>query len=190
MKPRGNWLFPLSLACILGGVSFWLDSISETPTEEAVLNPNEPRYRINDISGARFNENGQLNETVTAKSVWQLPNQKVIFITQPKMTMYHDGKPLYNVSAADAQYHTNSREVWFDHQVILTKQATAGEAEGQLETDHLEVNTKTQTAKTDVAVNYHYGLSHGKAVGFEYNRERGFLNLSSRVKTTIYEPKP
>jgi lipopolysaccharide export system protein LptC len=38
-------------------------------------------------------------------------------------------------------------------------------------------------------VAYQYGDSHGTAKGVQYNHQQGFLNLPSRVKAIIYDPK-
>ena len=49
-KWRAGWLFPLVLAIALGGLSAWLDRISEVTVEETVLNPNEPKYEMEGIA--------------------------------------------------------------------------------------------------------------------------------------------
>ena len=38
-------------------------------------------------------------------------------------------------------------------------------------------------------MNYQYGASHGTAQGMTYNHKQGLLNLSSRIKAVIYDPK-
>ena len=42
-KWRYGWMFPLVLAVVLGGLSAWLDRISEITIEETQLNPHEPQ---------------------------------------------------------------------------------------------------------------------------------------------------
>ena len=44
IKRFGGWWFPLVLALALGGVSFWLDRISQLETADTPLNPHEPQY--------------------------------------------------------------------------------------------------------------------------------------------------
>ena len=188
-KPRGSWFFPLILALLMGGVSFWLDRVSQVPTEEIALNPDEPKYQINGISAERFDEQGLLRESLTATRAWQLPQQNIININTPQLTLLRQGIPQYQVSSALAQYHIDTRQVVFSDNVVLHKNAQNNEAEGMLNTSRLTVDTVSQSASTTAAVDYRYGLSHGSAVGFEYNHEQGFLNLSSRVKAIIYDPK-
>lgn len=188
IKTRGNWFFPLILALLMGSVSVWLDRVSQVSTEEIALNPSEPKYRINGISAERFDADGLPGENLTATAAWQLPQQNIVNIDNPQLTLLRQGKPQYQVSSALAQYHTDSREVVFSDNVVLHQSADGSGNEGILNTSSLTVDTATQTAKTDAKVDYRYGLSHGSAVGFEYNKERGFLNLSSRVKAIIYDP--
>lgn len=186
---RSNWLFPLVLAVVLGGVSFWLDRISDVKTIEIPLNPSEPKYIINTIHGERFDEQGRLNEYIVASSAHQFPQQSVVYIAQPDLTIYADGAPLYYIKAQQGQYHTDSRLIDLIDQVSWYKNARPGDPEAQLDTRILHVDPKTQTVKTDAPVSYQYGLSHGTAQGFEYNKQRGFLNLDSRVRAIIYDPK-
>ncbi len=188
-KPRGTWLFPLILALLMGGVSFWLDRVSQIDIVEAPLDPNQPKYQIDGIAGERFDQNGALAESLSARRAWQLPQQTVVHIDAPQLTLLEAGTPLYQVSARQANYHTDSRQVVFAGDVVLDKRARGQEPAGVLRTSRLTVDTTDQSARTDAPVQYRYGLSHGSAVGVEYNRERGFLNLSSRIKATIYDPK-
>lgn len=185
---RGNWLFPLILAIGLGGISFWLDQITEIKTVEIPLNPKEPKYLIESVSAERFNKQGQLSETIKAAAARQFPQQSVIYIDKPDMHLYKDGKDLYHITANQAQYYTDSRKVDLMDDVSWYKYALSDEPEGQLNTSILHIDTQTQSANTDAPVKYQYGLSQGTSLGFKYDKQRGFLNLPARVKAIIYDP--
>ena len=58
IKRFGGWWFPLVLALALGGVSFWLDRISQLETADTPLDPHEPQYQIFGIRGRRFAADG------------------------------------------------------------------------------------------------------------------------------------
>ena len=77
----------------------------------------------------------------------------------------------------------------FENNVVFDKPALNGQPAGRLQTNSLTVNTQTQTAHTQDLVNYQYGASHGTAQGMTYNHKQGLLNLSSRIKAVIYDPK-
>ena len=188
-KWRSGWLFPLVLAIGLGGLSAWLGRISELDIEEVALNPNEPQYAMIDIDGRRFDETGRLKENLSAESAWQMPKSDDVYFDQPQLVLYGAGQRLYDVKSEEARYNTDNRQVFFEKNVVLTKAADARRPAGVLKTASLLVDTQTETASTDAPVAYQYGDSHGTANGVQYNHQQGFLNLPSRVKAIIYDPK-
>lgn len=188
-KWRYGWLFPLILAVGLGGLSAWLGRISQIDIEEAALNPNEPQYAMQGIDGRRFDAKGRLKENLSAESAWQLPKSNDVTFSKPQLSLYDGGRLLYNVKSETARYNTDSRQVMFEQDVVLTKSAEAERPAGVLKTGNLTVDTNTETARTDAPVHYQYGNSHGTANGLVYDHKKGFLNLPSRVKATIYDPK-
>lgn len=187
-KWRSNWLFPLFLAAVLGAASVWLDRVSDVRVEEVPLNPDEPKYQMDTIHAERFDENGKLKEQLSASHAEQFPNQQVIHFTLPDLQLYDQGNPVYRVAAKQAHYDSDTRRVDFEQNVVLTKKTTADKPDGIVETEKLTVDTQNELAYTDAPTRYRYGLSHGTSNGLSYDHKRGFLNLPSRVKATIYEP--
>lgn len=186
---RYGWLFPLVLAVGLGGLSAWLGRISEVDIEEAVLNPNEPQYAMQGIDGKRFDEQGRLKENLSAERAWQLPKSDDVVFEQPRLALYDGGALIYQVESKEAHYNTENRTVRFERDVVLTKSADSQRPAGVLKTASLTINTQTETAETQAPVEYRYGESHGTANGLVYDHKKGFLNLPSRVKAIIYDPK-
>ena len=188
-KWHSGWLFPLVLAIGLGGLSAWLGRITEVSVEEVVLNPNEPQYEMNNINGQMFDEAGYLKDNLTAKRAWQLPKSEDVYLGQPDLQLFNQGQKAYQVSSKEARYNSETRQVYFEHDVVLTKEADATKPAGMLKTNQLKVDTVTKSAQTDAPVEYQYGMSHGTANGLTYDYQQGFLNLPSRVKAIIYEQK-
>lgn len=186
---RYGWLFPLVLAVCLGGLSAWLGRISQVDVEETALNPNEPQYSMTGINGKRFDEQGRLKENLGAETAWQLPKSDDVTFEKPELAMYNGGQLLYTVNSSEAHYNTENRKVQFQNNVVLTKNADAQRPAGILKTNSLTIDTQTETAETQDAVEYRYGDSHGTANGLVYDHKKGFLNLPSRVKAIIYDPK-
>ena len=50
-----SWVFPLTLAILMGGVTFWLNRATDVNIESVLLNPSHPQYVMSDINGVRFN---------------------------------------------------------------------------------------------------------------------------------------
>ena len=187
---RGAWLFPLILAVTMGGMSFWLNRISHLETEEVRLNPKEPQYEMTGMQGQRFDQNGQLKERLSAQAAWQLPDSNELHFRQPEADIYRDGVPIYRVVAGQGRYDTGHKHLFFDDDVVLTQNAVGSRLAGRVETRQLQIDTGSQIARTQAPVKFQYGLSHGSAVGFVYDHDQNFLNLHSRVKAVIYDPKP
>lgn len=187
-KFRTGWLFPLALAAALGGLSAWLDRISEVQVEETALNPNEPKYEMNGIAGKRFDEAGSIKESIHAVKAWQLPDKDEIIFSKPDLRLFDKNRQIYRVNSDDARYDTETRQLFFENNVVLVKAAEADKPAGTLKTSRIVIDTQTQNARTDADVAYQYGQSNGTAHGLTYNKEQGLLNLPSRVKATIYDP--
>ncbi len=191
MKIRWRYgiAFPLILAVALGGLSAWLGRISEIHTEEVKLNPDEPQYAMQSIDGRHFDDSGRLKEHLTATKAWQLPDSKAVHFGSPQLLVYQEGQLLYQVNSLEATYQTDDKQVLFEHEVVMTKQADAKRPAGIVKTDKLNVNTDTQYAQTDAPVSFEYGDSRGTSIGMTYDHQKGLLNLPSKVKATIYDVK-
>lgn len=181
--------FPLALALILGGLSAWLERISTVVVEEVKLNPTEPQYSMAGIDGRRFDVSGSLKEQLTAHFAWQLPDKKDVFFSEPMLQLFNGNQAQYGVVSATARYELESKTVYFDKDVVLTKAADSERPDAQVKTAHLQVNTETEIAQTSAPVEYRYGLSNGTANGLVYDNKNGQLNLPERVKALIYDPK-
>lgn len=106
IKFRSGWLFPLVLAAVLGGLSAWLGRISEVQVEETKLNPNEPKYEMQGLSGKRFDESGFIKENLSAVKAWQLPDTDEVMFAEPDLSMFNQGRQIYHVTSKDARYDT------------------------------------------------------------------------------------
>lgn len=189
MKKFAGWWFPLVLAVALGGISFWLDRVSQLETETVALSPHEPQYEIFGIRARRFGTDGAVAEQLTAERAWQFPARSDAYLAQPEMVFApHSGDP-YRVQAKLAHYINDREQVALSGGVVLVKPATAASPAGRLETDTLTIDTATRTARTEDEVRYRYGASHGTSQGMVYEHAGKRLTLSSRIKAVIYDPQ-
>ena len=183
-------IFPLALALILGGISSWLDQISQISEEVVQLNPKEPQYLGLNVEAKRFDATGSLHEKLASPRMWQLPNQENVYIQQPHLQLFEQNALQYEVRSQNARYELNSKTVFLDTDVQLDKTADAERPAAQVNTSHLTVNTVTQIAQTDAPIQYQYGQSTGSSVGMTYDHKNGQLNLPAKVKALIYANQP
>ena len=105
------------------------------------------------------------------------------------MLLFKDCFRVFVVGSDEAVYNTQTKQLLFKHNVVLTKAADAKRKAGVVKTDLLHVDTESQYAQTDTPVTFQYGESSGNAEGLTYDHKKGLLNFPSRVKATIYDTK-
>lgn len=189
MKSFRHLLFPTSLAIILGVLSAWLGRISEIVVEEVKLNPHQPQYQMTLMQGKRFDVSGNLKQQLDASLAWQLPDQKNVFLQQPRLQTFAAQQPQYQVESALARYEIASKKVFFKQDVQLHKTADEHHPNAQVTTRALTVDTTREVAQTNEPVYYQYGHSKGSSRGMIYDNKNGLLQLPSQVKAIIYDPK-
>lgn len=185
----GNWLFPAVLAAVLGGVSFWLDRAGNAAWDETPPDPSQPQYEITGIRAKQFDGKGTAVQTLTAERAWQFPNRSDAFLANAEIVFSPDGEERYRAGAEQVHYRHGSNEILLSGNVVFNKPAADGTPAAHIETDTLAIDTEAQTARTDAPVRYRYGDSHGTAEGLLYRRADGYLNLPSRLKAVIYDPR-
>ncbi|MDK4681033.1 LPS export ABC transporter periplasmic protein LptC [Kingella negevensis] len=184
-----NLIFPLVLAMILCGLSAWLGRVSEVIVEEVKLDPAKPQYSMTNTQGKRFDISGSLKEQLDSPHAWQLPDQKNVFFQSPTLQLFNQGVKQYQVDAEQARYEIETKKVFLQQDVVLTKEADEQRPAAKVTTDHLNVDTVTEIAETDAPIQYQYGRSTGSSVGMTYDNQKGLLSLLSRVRAMIYDTK-
>lgn len=187
IQMRGNLIFPLALALILGGLSAWLESISEIQIEEVKLPPDQPQYLMEKMSGTRFDQQGQLRDNLNAERAWQLPNRKEIYLQSTEFQTYENNTPQYRIESGQARYNVNTRNIVFEHGVLLSQDSMQNRLATEISTSNMMVDTQNRIARTDAEVEYRYGQSHGTAQGLVYDHQQGKLNFPAKVKALIYD---
>ena len=183
------WVFPLILAAVMGGVTFWLNSATDINLERTLLDANKPQYVMKGIDGVRFDEMGLRAQTLNAKEASMYPQSDDVLLLEPDGKAWSEGQVLYHVTSKQARYADDKEQLLFNDEVVLTKSTVDGGLEGKVTMPTLVVDIPTQTAHSDDAVQYQYGQSHGTAVGFQYDKKSDVLHLQSRVKAIIYDEK-
>lgn len=182
-----SWVFPLTLAVIMGGISFWLNRATDVNIETSLLDPGHPQYEMKGLEGVRFNAEGMKSEMLQAASAQMFPNSTDVIFVNPNGHAYNQGKELYRVLAPEAKYSRDQKKIFFDQNVLFIKTDADGKQAGEVNTSKIQIDIPTQVVKTDQVVQYQYGLSKGTATGFSYDKKNEVLHLDSRVKAIIYD---
>lgn len=189
MKKLSAWWFPMVLAAVLGGISFWLDKASKLTWEETALDPLTPQYEITGIRAQRFGTDGSAIQSLTAQRAWQFPNRSDAYLADTEIIFTEQGQERYRAASAQAHYLHQDNHIILQGNVVLNKPHSGQSPAARIETEKLLIDTQAQTARTDATVRYSYGLSHGTAQGLLYRHRDGYLNLPSRIKAIIHDPR-
>lgn len=171
-------LFPLVLSLLLGGTGFWLNRATDIDIEPVKLDPNKPQYVMYDIRAQRFDPKGLLKDNLNATQAWQLPESRKIFFSRPNIHVWENGKPLYDLAAAEGMYDMDSKQADFTRQVKMLKYNEAGKTAATLDSEYLTIDTANNTASTAAEDIFRNVAAHG---------EQQQPPKKTRVKTVIYD---
>lgn len=133
-------LFPLILSILLGGVGFLLNIITDIDDTKVELNPEEPQYIMNKINAKRFDQNGNLKNSLHAEQAWINPNDENVFFRQPELEVRENNKLLYTLSSDNGVYNREVKQVDLTGNVKIKKYDVQGKLTAQSESDSLHID--------------------------------------------------
>lgn len=177
MPTRANpvaTLFPLLLAGLLAGMSYWLELTSRAPLDKNDgKSRHDPDYIVERFEVRRFDKQGNLQHTVVADQMRHYPDDDSTVVMSPRLT-YHRAPPTF-VVAREAQISSGGEHVELIDDVRVTRAGLAGKPDTVLTTTRLDAWPDDEIAKSSVPVNITQGQSHVEGSG-----------LSADNKTSIY----
>lgn len=188
MTHRPSRLFPILLIVLLGGLTFWLDTITDwlgmgnTRPETGA-----PDYVLYDFTATVFDGKGQVKQTLVGKQAWQFPHNDTIYLQQPHLKQYAAQQLSVEIVGAEGQYNPKRQQGYFAKEVTLTR-FRPDAPPSRLVTTQLSVDMDKRTARTAAPAVMTQGGTVIRSVGLAYDDTTQFLNLPSRVKITHAPP--
>lgn len=186
MTPRRHAkLFPLALLVLLGGLSFWLQSLTEwlgagvRHGKDAAT----PDYVLEGFAATVFDSQGGIKQHLTGQRAWQLPDDPTIQLLGPHLRQYRQGVLNLEIIGTDGRYNPKTRISEFPGAVTLLRYAP-GTPTARLVTSRLTVDTERRTARSPAPAVLERGASVVRATGFTYNDVTQQVQLLSKVKVT------
>lgn len=186
MTPRRHVkLFPLVLLALLGGLSFWLQSLTDWLSADVRHNKDAatPDYVLEGFSATVFDAQGGVKQHLTGQRAWQLPDDPTIHLLGPHLRQYQRGALQLEILGADGRYNPKTRISEFPGQVTLLRYA-ADAPTAKLVTSRLTVDTEKRTAQSPAPAVLERGASVVRATGFTYNDVTQQVQLLSKVKVS------
>lgn len=188
MPTRANpaaTLFPLLLAGLLAGMSYWLELATR---QQAGGNDgksrHDPDYIIEKFEVRRFDPQGNLQHTLVADLMRHYPDDDSTVVLAPRLT-YHRTPPTF-VSSREARIDSAATHVELLDEVRVTRAGTAGKPDTVLTTARLDAYPDDEIAKTNVPVTITQGQTHVNGSGLNADNKTAIYVLEGPVHGVFF----
>lgn len=186
---RGFSLFPLVLAALLAGTTFWLEHFVRTQAKLAAANQrHDPDMVAHNAVQERFDLTGKRQYVLTAAELVHFPDKDTTEARQARLD--HFGKPPASRLTADkALISEGGTEVLLTGNVFAQRDAAPGIPASTLQTSELRVWPDEERAATDAPVHMTRGHAVIDGVGMTSDQINGTTVIGQVRATLIPSPK-
>ncbi len=188
MPTRANpaaTLFPLLLAGLLAGMSYWLELATRPQTAGSDgRSRHDPDYIVEKFEVRRFDPEGALQHTLVADLMRHYPDDDSTVILAPRIT-YHQKLPTF-VSAREARLDSKGKHVELIDDVRLIRTGAAGKSDTVLTTTRLDAYPDDEIAKTNEPVTITLGQSNVNGSGMNVNNKSSIYVLEGPVRGVFF----
>lgn len=183
MNSRATAFAPLALMLLLAAITFLLYRAVQSDAPRGPLR-HDPDYIVEQFTVRRFDVDGRLQHTFSAKKMEHYPDDDTSLVTAPRL-LYHRQPPT-EVSARQALVSKDGKEIALVDDVKVIRHGTAGAAATVLETRLLTAfpDDETATTTTPVVITQGQSVAHGS--GLDFNNATGITVLHGRVTATLH----
>lgn len=173
-------LFPLILAGLLAGMTYWLELTSRAPVgANDGKSRHDPDYLVEDFHVRRFGPEGALQHTLHALLMRHYPDDDSTVVISPDLT-YHRTPPTH-VTAREARLDSGAKHVELIDDVRVARGSVAGKPETVLTTTRLDAYPDEETAATKAPVTITQGQSKVHGSGLQADNKTAIYVLEGPV---------
>lgn len=155
---RAATLFPLLLAGLLAGMTYWLEMTSRPPTDARDgKSRHDPDYFVEDFTVRRFGPEGSLQHTLHATSMRHYPDDDSTIVVAPDLIWHR--APVTRTTAREAQLDSEGKHVQLIDDVRIVRAGVQGRPETVLTTSRLDLWPDDERASNAVPVTIVQGRS-------------------------------
>lgn len=178
-------LFPLLLAGLLAGMSFWLEMASRAPaTATDGKSRHDPDYIIKQFEVRRFDPQGNLQHTVVAAQMRHYPDDDSTVVISPRLT-YHRSPPTF-VTAREALISSKGEHVQLIDDVRVTRSGTSNKPDTVLTTSRLDAWPDDEIARTSLPVTITQGQTNVHGNGLSVDNKTSIYVLEGPVQGVFF----
>lgn len=182
MPPRTNLtatLFPLILAGLLAGITYWLDLASRPQVATDGKSRHDPDYIIENFEVQRFGPEGVHQHTLRAKEMRHYPDDDSSEILAPDLT-YHREPPTH-ITARRAKMSSEGKHVELIDDVRITRGAFNDKPATVLTTSRLDAWPDDEIASNKEPVTIVQGQSNVQGSRMHANNKTAIYVLEGPV---------
>lgn len=187
---RTTWLFPTILLGILALITVWIDKAVQAPLKKIDGSQrHDADYYLNNFVSTKTDINGDLRYKLAAAKMTHYPDNDTTELARPRFTRYTQDKPYSQIEAQRGFLSKNGEIIEMVEHVKVIRQAFAGRGEMMLSTEKLSIDTKNETAKTDLAVVITQApktVIH--ATGMVFDKKKNTIILLHKVRAHYENP--
>ena len=178
-------LFPLLLAGLLAGMSYWLEVATRSDTKNADgRHRHDPDYFVANFNVRRFDAEGALQHTLIANMMRHYPDDDITEVDVPRI-IYHRA-PGTLITSRTARVDGKGEHVRLIDEVRITRASVDRKLPSTLTTAHLDVYPDDEIARTDVPVLIVQGLSNIRGDAMESNNKTATHVLDGAVRGIFF----
>ncbi len=179
----GRLILLAALVAVLAIALRWRTLVGEAPPPAPEAG--RPGYYLTGVDLEEYGEDGELIIGLRSVSAQEDPASGVVTLAEVAVD-YHadDGQP-WQLTAAQARVPQGSSEVEFEGNVKLAGMPAGRSDTTELRTDRMTLDTETERARTDSAVELVFGRHLMHAKGMKADLKGGHLELEADVNGTF-----
>ncbi|MCZ7563010.1 MAG: LPS export ABC transporter periplasmic protein LptC [Burkholderiales bacterium] len=182
MRPRSSTLFPVVLAAVLAGMTFWLERLVQGPEGQLQRRaPGVPDFVIERLKATTMNATGEAEYTLAAERMTHFPGTDVTEVEAPRLVQWSGDSPPVRVAADRGTVTGDGKALHLRGNVLITRDAAGKRGELRMTTSYLQVDPDAEVARTPEHVVITYDGSRLEGVGMEFNQGTRTLELRSQV---------
>lgn len=177
--------FPLLLAGLLAGLSYWLEMASRAPSGPADgISRHDPDYIIRNFELRRYDPQGELQHTVVADLMRHYPGDDSAVVLGPRIT-YHRTPPTH-ISAREARIARKGEHVELIDDVRVTRSGVGRSPDTVLTTTRLDIWPNDEIAKSNAPVTLAQGESRIQGSGLSADHKTALYILEGPVQGVFF----
>ena len=180
--------FPVLLAVVLAGMSYWLAVVSNPEAEDQSGRfRHDPDVIASNFKVLKFGEQGSKKDTLFAQGAEHYPDDETTMMVKPNLVHVNEGNtPPTTVKSDQAFLNSDKSEVELVGNVVGFRPAFGDRPSVTFNTSQIMVFTDEERAETKRRVKIYQGKDWMAGTGFDVDNVTQVYNFHSQVEGVHY----